>query len=149
MNWIQIRTNPINYNTNWAIIKKIRLPTNKTVTNKISLYLIDKALMPHSNKSLWNIQSGNLTFTEGVYAPIPCFLWNLYGRCRTLSTDQDNFLLSYLEFVYKTKYYIRCESGVGSHIERLYSMCSRPQYSYLTYILIWYRTPWTDQEIFF
>ena len=42
------------------------------------------------------------------------YRFELYGRYRTLWTDDDNFWLCYLEWVYKPKYQIWCESHVQS-----------------------------------
>ena len=49
----------------------------------------------------------------GPYGPLTViFCFDLYGRYRTLWTDDDNFLLCSLELVNKPKYQIWCESDV-------------------------------------
>ena len=40
------------------------------------------------------------------------YRFDLYGRYRTLWTDDDYFWQCYLEFVYKPKYHIWCDSDV-------------------------------------
>ena len=42
----------------------------------------------------------------------PVYLFDLYGRYRTLFTDDDNFWQCYSELVYKPKYQIWCEADV-------------------------------------
>ena len=43
----------------------------------------------------------------------PVYRFDLYGRYRTLWTDEDNFQWCYLQLVYKSKYKIQCESDVA------------------------------------
>ena len=42
----------------------------------------------------------------------PVYRFDLYGRYRTLWTDDDNFWWCYLELAYKPKYYFWYESDV-------------------------------------
>ena len=54
----------------------------------------------------------------------PVYRFDLYGRYRTLWTDDDNFWQCYLELAYKPKYQIWCES---------HAPCA-PQFTDLTYM---------------
>ena len=56
---------------------------------------------------------------------IPVYRFDLYGRYRTLFTDDDNFLQCYLELIYKPKCPIWCESDFP---------CSRSRYTGLVYM---------------
>ena len=51
----------------------------------------------------------NRTFHE---LKTPVYRFGLYGRHRTLFTDDDDFWRCYLELVYKPKYQIWCNSDV-------------------------------------
>ena len=62
-------------------------------------------------------QHTSLNIKFGVNRPFhvlktPVYRFDLYGRYRTLFTDDDNFWQCYLELVYKPKYQIWCELDV-------------------------------------
>ena len=66
------------------------------------------------------------------------YRFDLYGRCRTLWTDDDNFWQCYKELAYKPKYQIWCESDVP---------CAQdPVYRFDLYGR--YRTLQTDDDYF-
>ena len=64
----------------------------------------------NSQHIILNIKFGVNRMFHVVKTPVQRF--DLYGRYRTLQTDDDNFWQCYLEQVYKVKYQIWCESHV-------------------------------------
>ena len=69
---------------------------------------------------------------------IAVYRFGLYGRYQILWIDEDNFWCCYLEFVYKPKYQIWCESDV---------LCAKiPVYLFDLYGR--YRILWTDEDNF-
>ena len=102
----------------------------KTPVYRFDLYGRYRTLVTDDN-NFWQC------YLELVYKPkyqaqcesdVPCaedpsYRFDLYGRYRTLCPDDDNVWYCILELVYKPTYHILCES-----------MCSRPQFTDLTYM---------------